>query len=211
MTASPPPTSTQVPSPTRRRDSARTRQRLLDAARRHFARNGYAGTPVREIADEAGVNVSLVNRYFGSKEGLFAACLTEAIDGLRHTTADAPPDMLPSIIASEVADPGHYEHLLLLVRSSGDERADQIRIEVLRNYGEALAARAGWQPDVPDGEDLLLRAQLVLSTAIGMVLLRSAGLHPLASTSEQSLVAPLRDLVNAVLPPEQKGERPNGV
>jgi AcrR family transcriptional regulator len=206
MTASPPPAGSQP----RRRDSARTRQRLLASAHRHFARNGYTGTPVREIADDAGVNVALINRYFGSKEGLFAACLTEAVDGLRHTTADTTPDMLPSIIASEVADPAHYDHLLLLVRSSGDERADQIRIGVLRDYGEALAARVGWQPDTPGGEDLLLRAQLVLSTAFGMVLLRSTGLRPLASASEQSLVTPLRELMNAVLSPGQKDDRPNG-
>ncbi|WP_433622173.1 TetR/AcrR family transcriptional regulator [Nocardia sp. CA-120079] len=201
MTTSPPPAGREVPSQLRRRDSARTRQRLLDAARHRFARNGYAGTPVREVADEAGVNVALINRYFGSKEGLFAACLTEAIDGLRRATVDTPQHMLPSIIAMEVADPGHYEHLLLLVRSSGDERADEIRSAVLRDYGEALAARAGWQPDAPNGEDLLLRAQLILGTAIGMALLRSSGLRPLASVPEESLVTPLRDLVNAALPP----------
>lgn len=206
MTASTPPTGVgAAPNevPARRRDSARTRQRLLDAARRHFARNGYSGTPVRDIADEAGVNVALINRYFDSKEGLFAACLAEAVAGLQHANADSGPDALPSIIAGEVADSGHYEHLLLLVRSSGDERADQIRVEVLRSYGENLAAKAGWHPDNPDTEAILLRAQLVLGTGIGIVLLRASGLQPLASTPEQNLSAPLRDLVNAMLPPRQ--------
>lgn len=205
MVASPTPADTQADTPARprRRDSARTRQRLLDAARSRFAQHGYAGTAVREIAEEAGVNVALINRYFESKDGLFAACLAEAIDELRRDTADAAPDALPSVIAGQVAgsgvEGGHYEHLLVLVRSSGDERADRIRAGVLRDYSEALASRAGWRPDDPRGEELLLRAQVVLSTAIGMVLLRSSGLQPLAATSAHDLVAPLRTLITTML------------
>lgn len=41
-----------------------------------------AATTVRDIADDAGVNVSLISRYFACKEGLFEACLTEAVDEL---------------------------------------------------------------------------------------------------------------------------------
>lgn len=185
--------------PVRRRDSVRTRQRLLDAARHHFAQNGYSGTPVRDIADDAGVNVALINRYFDSKEGLFAACLAAAVDDLRQAATDAPFDTVPDTIATQVAGGDHYERLLLLVRSSGDERADQIRVDVLRSYGEGLAARAGWRAEDPAGDDVLLRAQLVLSTAIGAVLLRSSGLQPLAAADEQNLAIPLRELVNTML------------
>ena len=71
----------RAPRP-RRRDAASTRQLLLDAARRRFARDGYAATTVRDIADDAGVNVALISRYFDSKEGLFEACLAAAVDEL---------------------------------------------------------------------------------------------------------------------------------
>ncbi len=64
----------------RRRDAAETRNLLLTAARSRFAANGYTATTVREIADDAGVNVSLISRYFSSKEGLFEACLLGAAD-----------------------------------------------------------------------------------------------------------------------------------
>jgi AcrR family transcriptional regulator len=154
---------------------------------------------VRDIADDAGVNVALINRYFESKEGLFAACLAAAVDDLRKAATDAPFDTVPDTIATQVAVGDHYERLLLLVRSSGDERADQIRVDVLRSYGEGLAARAGWRAEDPDGDDVLLRAQLVLGTAIGAVLLRSSGLQPLASADEQNLAIPLRELVNTML------------
>jgi AcrR family transcriptional regulator len=60
------------------RDAEATQARLLMAARRHFASNGYDRTTVRDIAAEAGVNVALINRYFGSKDELFARAV--AID-----------------------------------------------------------------------------------------------------------------------------------
>jgi AcrR family transcriptional regulator len=54
-----------------------TRTLLLKAARSTFAKKGYDGTTVKEIADAAGVNVSLVSYHFSGKEGLYRACLEE--------------------------------------------------------------------------------------------------------------------------------------
>jgi AcrR family transcriptional regulator len=59
----------------RRRDSTATRAALLKAATVHFAREAYDSVSLRSIAAEANVDVSLVSRYFGSKEELFAAVL----------------------------------------------------------------------------------------------------------------------------------------
>lgn len=61
-------------SPDRSNDS---RELLLKAAKTVFARKGYDGATVKELAEEAGVNVSLVSYYFGGKEGLFKACLEQ--------------------------------------------------------------------------------------------------------------------------------------
>src|SRR3954454_13337896 len=63
------------PPPARRRNAAATREAILTSARRAFARVGYDGAGVREIAAGAGVTAMLVNRYFGSKEKLFAEVL----------------------------------------------------------------------------------------------------------------------------------------
>lgn len=52
------------------------RSRIEEAAKGLFARQGYAGTGVREIARLADVNLAMINYYFGSKQGLLAA-LTE--------------------------------------------------------------------------------------------------------------------------------------
>lgn len=56
-----------------KRDSTRTRARILEVARRLFAQRGDAGATVRAVAAEAGVDPALVIRYFGSKDGLFIA------------------------------------------------------------------------------------------------------------------------------------------
>src|SRR3712207_187483 len=48
-----------------------TRAKLLAAAAQIFAKKGYSGATVKEIADEAGVNVSLISYHFKGKEGLF--------------------------------------------------------------------------------------------------------------------------------------------
>ncbi|MEH1164334.1 TetR family transcriptional regulator [Micromonospora sp. CPCC 205539] len=212
MTADPPgPASRKAdpttggPAPRRRRDAAETRQLLLDAARRRFTSDGYAATTVRDIADDAGVNVALISRYFASKEGLFEACLRAAGDEVRRTTGKVPPDQVPEAIARQIADlgiAGLTGQLTLLLRSSGDARADEIRLGVLRYSSEQLASARGWRPDEPDSERVLLRAQMVLAAGLGMAVLRSSTpLQPLSSATEQDLVGPLRDLVDALLPP----------
>ncbi len=64
----------------RRRGSTATREAILEAAAGRFASSGYAGAGVREIAADAGVTAALVNRYFGSKEGLFTEVIEQAFD-----------------------------------------------------------------------------------------------------------------------------------
>ncbi len=50
---------------------------LIKAARILFAKKGYAATSVKDIAQEADVNVALISYYFEGKEGLYKACLDE--------------------------------------------------------------------------------------------------------------------------------------
>ena len=59
------------------RDAVRTRENILGAAQQLFARKGYTTVGVREVAAEAGVNSTLIRRYFGSKEGLFRAAVED--------------------------------------------------------------------------------------------------------------------------------------
>jgi AcrR family transcriptional regulator len=64
----------EAPRRTRRDPRAdRTQQRILAGARRLFADLGYERTTVRAIAAEAGIDPAMIMRYYGSKDGLFAA------------------------------------------------------------------------------------------------------------------------------------------
>lgn len=54
---------------------ADSREALLAAAKKVFAQKGFEGATVKDLSDEAGVNVSLVSYHFGGKEGLYRTAL----------------------------------------------------------------------------------------------------------------------------------------
>jgi AcrR family transcriptional regulator len=66
---------------TRAEAKARTRGLVLDAAARTFARKGFAGASVEEIAEAAGFSVGAVYSNFGSKEQLFVELLSGRASG----------------------------------------------------------------------------------------------------------------------------------
>jgi AcrR family transcriptional regulator len=57
-------------------------QQILDAAVEGFAERGYAHASMAAIAQRAGISKPLIYEYFGSKEGLYLACLSRAGDHL---------------------------------------------------------------------------------------------------------------------------------
>jgi len=60
-----------------RRNAVSTRQQLLDAARAVLQRDGVAALSTRSVGAEAGVNLSLIHYYFGSRDGLLLAILEQ--------------------------------------------------------------------------------------------------------------------------------------
>lgn len=56
-----------------------TEEKIKAAARAIFHRKGYAATRTREIAEEAGINLALLNYYFRSKEKLFHIIMMESM------------------------------------------------------------------------------------------------------------------------------------
>jgi AcrR family transcriptional regulator len=173
-----------VSEETRRRDSAATRQALLDAATALFAERGYDRTTVRDIATRAGVNQALLFRYFGSKEALFA----EATAG--HRREETEPGLLVAEMLDNLLDPSSSARrdqvLTALLRTLGtDDEAAAIRVKLNASYAEALAT-------LTDQPDAALRADLVLAWLFGISLMRGvAATQPLADADP----AVVRDLV----------------
>lgn len=56
-----------------------TEEKIKEAARKVFSSKGYAATRTRDIAQEAGINLALVNYYFRSKEKLFEEVMQEKV------------------------------------------------------------------------------------------------------------------------------------
>jgi AcrR family transcriptional regulator len=73
-------TQTDVSQETQLPRGADTRERILDAAERLFAENGFQNTSLRQITAEAHVNLAAINYHFQSKEQLISAVLHRLIE-----------------------------------------------------------------------------------------------------------------------------------
>ncbi|MDP9794164.1 hypothetical protein J2S43_002676 [Catenuloplanes nepalensis] len=63
-----------------------------------------------------------------------------------------------------------------------------------------MAAAVGWDPAHPDGDRLLLGAEIALTTVLGLAMLRvSTPLEPLASAGQNDLATPFHALLHAVM------------
>ena len=79
-----------------RSDGKATREAILEAAEAEFAEHGYEAASTRGICVRAGVNVSLVNRYFRTKENLYRIVAKRLFGDL-----GAPMAALPGTVADE--------------------------------------------------------------------------------------------------------------
>lgn len=60
-------------------ETVTTEQKIIQAANKLFSQKGYAATKTRDIAEEAGTNLALLNYYFGSKENLYKKVVQEKL------------------------------------------------------------------------------------------------------------------------------------
>jgi len=70
--------------PTKKSGKQDARERILDVSEKLFANGSYASVSVRTVTAEAGVNLSAVNYYFGSKQGLFQAVFVRRATQMNH-------------------------------------------------------------------------------------------------------------------------------
>lgn len=66
-------------------NSLSTEDKIKEAARKVFLRKGFSATRTRDIAEEAGINLALLNYYFRSKQRLFEEVMKEKIQTLLKT------------------------------------------------------------------------------------------------------------------------------
>ena len=80
----------------RKASDGTTEARIKEAARKVFTRKGFAGARTRDIAEEAGINLALLNYYFRSKQKLFDMIMLENIqhfmEGVKGILSDEQAD-----------------------------------------------------------------------------------------------------------------------
>jgi AcrR family transcriptional regulator len=148
----------------------RTRAAILQAAQNQFAARGYDATTIRSVASEADIDPSMVMRYFGSKDGLFAAAT--AVDLRIPDLADVPREQVGRAVARHFISTWEAEssaplRVLLSAALAGSAAADRM----VRVFGSQLepviaATRAA------DPEEASRRAGLVASQVLGFALCR---------------------------------------
>jgi AcrR family transcriptional regulator len=90
-----------------------TEEKIIRAADKIFTQKGYAATRTREIAEEAGTNLALLNYYFGSKANLFRNVVKEKLKMLLSAIGPiASNDKIP--VAEKVRKISENYTLLLL-------------------------------------------------------------------------------------------------
>ena len=157
---------TQDPRAPRRSDV--TRAAILAAAREQFAASGYQAATIRSIAAAAGIDPAMVMRYYGNKEGLFAAA---AEFDLRLPDLGAlPRSAVGAALVEHFLDRWEGdETLMALLRTAATNEAAAQRMQVIfatqlvpliaKLCGQARSAAA-------------VRAGLVATQILGLALCR---------------------------------------
>ena len=78
----------------RRAQALRTRQAILDAARRRFLHDGYTATTIASIADDADASPDTIYKSFGGKPGLLRAMCEDALSGGGPVPAEQRSDAM---------------------------------------------------------------------------------------------------------------------
>ncbi len=131
--------------------------KALDAARHLFSHQGYRATPMREIADAAGLSVGNLYHHFGSKEAIFQRLIEQYWQGLLEpelplnkvfARAAFPDDLEDLAAAIESIVDGNEENILLIyvdviefqgkhIRAFYEGMAERFEL----NYGQRFAER----------------------------------------------------------------------
>lgn len=176
------------------RNAERTAGRILCAAQAVFTAKGFDAAGTREIAERAGVNVALIARYFGSKEGLFEAAV------LAHLAPDpgvwGGDDLAETVarLLSEKPAEVEFDPIIAALRSAGSPVVGARLKVAIESGGLAGLAR------LLDGDAAVTRAGLILALIAGYdVTVRMLKVDIRQAANRVELKARIRAMVEAVL------------
>ena len=178
----------------RRRGRPDTRGAILDAARVRFASDGFDATTIRGVAAHARVDPALVMRFYGSKEGLFAAVLEQLADlseTLLASLAGPRPgvgERLTRVYFELWEKPATGNTLRSLVRAAiGSPRATATFQKFLTGRLTASGIRA------PERVGFVLAASHLFGAAVGRYIVQAPALVDLSLDELVRLISPAVD------------------
>ncbi|MET8248461.1 TetR family transcriptional regulator [Streptomyces sp. NPDC005202] len=182
-----------APAPTRRSDATRTA--ILDAARERFAADGYERATIRAIAKDANIDPSMVMRYYGNKERLFAAAVS--LDLRLPDLAALPREEVGRTLVSHfIALWEENGELTAILRVSATNAAGAERMQgVFRDQLLPVARQV-----CPDPEQVPARSALCAAQLLGLALTRYVlRFPPAVALTREEIVAWLAPTVQRYL------------
>jgi AcrR family transcriptional regulator len=150
-----------------RRRSDATRTAILAAARERFAADGYERATIRAIAKDARIDPSMVMRYYGNKEGLFAAAVSVELE-LPEPGSLPRHDIGRALVTRFLDLWEENEVLTALLRVGATNQAGAERMQgIFREQVMPVALRV-----CPDPELAPARAALAATQLLGLALTR---------------------------------------
>lgn len=180
----------------RKRDAEATRAAILEAAMAQFARLGYDRTALRDIAAEAGVDVALIKRYFGGKEGLFTDALRASIrtdrfkDWRRATFAREVAAMMAD--AAHADEPRTQGFQFLLRAATSPTTAPLLNVAVQERFLEPIREWLG-------GEEARVRARVLAAVYIGFLVERLIRGEPLRGRERAAFIERVTGVIEALV------------
>lgn len=201
--------------------SADTRAAILAAARRQFASEGYDKTTIRAVAADAGIDASMVMRYYGSKANLFresaaidlsiAERLAEGTAAEEIVAAERPVEGEPAGSDPDARPDGprtfadRFARLFVERWEEWDNEITRMVLRTAMTHPEtvSLVQRVFDEQMAPpllaelgDDPDARQRAALIMSQTLGIVLCRYLyGLEPISTMDAEVIEAAVSDAV----------------
>jgi AcrR family transcriptional regulator len=198
--------------------SQTTRDGVLAAARRAFAAHGYERATVRAIAADAGVDASMVIRYYRSKDELFMAAtdIDLALPDLTRVPHGERGAVLARRFVALWDEPATGEVLTLLLRSAptSARAADRIRdifasqvlgmVRRLKAHGPSdaptVVADPAWQSNDSNDDPAIRRAAALGSFILGSALARYIlALPPMATAPAAEAAEIMAPVIDSIL------------
>src|SRR2546423_964921 len=165
--------------------------RISSAARDEFARRGFAGARVDQIARRAGVNKQLLFYYYHSKRGLFHAVLSDAAADLESALqglslpAGGPLERLRQTLQAQFEFLAHHPQMVALLGQAG--RAGAAFGPAIKRLVVLLAEGQGLGQVRDDGDPHLAAAQAPI-LMVGDLSMEAGGA---GSTRPRSVISPV--------------------